>query len=314
MTDTQPATPGSYGEAPVYGRLPAATRLGPVQLQVAELDRALAFYTRVLGFRVLRQDAIRADLTAATDPEPIITLHARPGARPMTARGRLGLFHIAYLLPDRAALGRFVRHLAALGMHPGASDHLVSEALYLTDPDGLGIEVYADRPRDTWHRIGRELVITTEPLDLRALLRAGGDAPWDGMPAGTTVGHVHLHVGDIARGAAFYGDALGFDRMTWRYPGALFLGAGGYHHHVGTNVWAGSDARAPEAGDARLLEWTILVPHATDVAATVARLARAGADHALVDDPAQPTGVVAHDPWGTTVRIRSSTPLSHSAL
>lgn len=308
MSDLLPATPGSYGEPP-HGdyRLPAATRLGPVHLQVADLARSLAFYTSTLGFRILRQAPAHAVLGAGAhadpDAEPIVELHARPGARPMTARGRLGLFHVAYLLPDRAALGRFARHLATLGVHPGAGDHYVSEALYLTDPDGLGVEVYADRPRDTWQRIGHELRIGTEAVDVPALLRAGGDAPWNGMPAGTTVGHVHLHVADIARGAAFYGDALGFDRTTWRYPGALFLGAGGYHHHVGTNVWAGSTARPPDDGDARLLEWTIVLPNTTDVATAAAHLAHVG----VPGDAVHPSAVVARDPWGTAVRLRAAT-------
>lgn len=234
---TAPATPGSYGVAPAGGfRLPDATRLGPVHLQVADLDRALGFYAGLLGFRPLARGANTAALGAAGDEAPVVVLHARAGARPMAPRGRLGLYHTAFLLPDRASLGRFVRRLAALGVRAGAGDHLVSEAFYLTDPDGLGVEVYADRPRDLWRRVGRELLMATDPVDAADLARAAGDVPWDGMPAGTRVGHVHLHVGDLARAGAFYGDALGFDRTTARYPGALFLGAGGYHHHVGTNT------------------------------------------------------------------------------
>jgi catechol 2,3-dioxygenase len=183
----------------------------------------------------------------------------------------------------------------------GAGDHLVSEAFYLTDPDGLGVEVYADRPRATWRRVGRELMMATDPVDVAGLVRDAGDAPWAGMPAGTTVGHMHLHVGDLEAGARFYADALGFDRMVWRYPGALFLGAGGYHHHLGTNTWAGPAARPPGADDARLLEWTVTLPTAADVAAAAASLAAAGHDAA-----ARPDGsVVAADPWGTAVRLRA---------
>ena len=298
------ATPGSYGTAPRGGfRLPGATRLGPVSLQVADLARSLAFYEQVLGLRVQQRDDATATLTGADDA-PLVRLHAKPDARPMSARGRLGLYHFAILLPDRSALGRFVRHLGALGVRAGAGDHLVSEAFYLQDPDGLGIEVYADRPRDTWRRQGRELMMATDPVDMSGLVAAAGDAPWIGMPAGTVMGHVHLHVGDLPTAGAFYAEGLGFDRMVTRYPGALFLAAGGYHHHLGTNTWAGSGARTPTADDARLLEWTVVLPDAQSVAAAAASLTRHGAS--LTTEAGD--DVLATDPWGTTVRIRAETP------
>ncbi len=315
-----PATPGSYGEPPRNGyRLPAATRLGRVQLQVADLERSLAFYEGVLGLRRLPSGAGRAVhgravLGALGDPAPLMELVERPGARPMTPRGRLGLYHTAILLPDRAALGRFVRHLAERGVRAGAGDHLVSEAFYLTDPDGLGVEVYADRPRGSWRRAGRELMMATNPVDVADLMRAaasapGGDGPWTGMPAGTVVGHVHLHVGDVGQAAAFYADALGFDRTVWHYPGALFLGAGGYHHHLGTNTWAGAGARPPAPDDARLLEWTIELPHTADVAAAGRSLADAG----YAVDAAAADAVIVRDPWGTAVRLRTAGPGASSA-
>jgi len=297
----QPATPGSYGEAPRGYRLPAATRLGPVRLQIGDLARSLAFYEQVLGLRVVERDPARAVLAAHGDDAPVVELDERPGARAMSPRGRLGLYHFAILLPDRPSLGRFVRHLAEIGARAGAGDHLVSEALYLQDPDGLGIEVYADRPRSTWQRLGRELMIATDPVDVPDLVRAGGDAPWTGMPAGTVIGHVHLHVGDLAQGSAFFSDALGFDRITWRYPGALFLGAGGYHHHLGTNTWAGGAARPPAADDARLLEWTIELPQAEDVAAAARSLVGAGYPAEATADGA----VVTRDPWGSAIRLRA---------
>ncbi|NUQ20141.1 MAG: VOC family protein [Gemmatimonadaceae bacterium] len=294
----QPATPGSYGEAPTGFRLPDATRLGRVSLQVGDLARSLAFYEQVLGLRTVERTATHAVLAAHGDDRPILELDARPGTRAVPQRGRLGLYHFAILLPDRASLGRFVRHLGEIGARAGAGDHLVSEALYLQDPDGLGIEVYADRPRDQWRRIGRQLVMATDPLDVHDLVRAGGDAPWTGMPAGTTIGHVHLHVGDLERGAAFYSAALGFDRVVWSYPGALFLSAGGYHHHLGTNTWAGSGARPAADDEAKLLEWTIELPETGTVEAAAAALESAG--HAVERDDA---GVVTRDPWGTRVRL-----------
>jgi catechol 2,3-dioxygenase len=310
------ATPGSYGEAPRGFRLPDATRLGPVRLQIADLARSLAYYEGVLGLRVVERDASRALLSGQPAPQdgdarPIVELRERPGARPASRGGRLGLYHFAILLPDRPSLGRFVRHLAQVGVHAGAGDHLVSEAFYLTDPDGLGIEVYADRPRSTWRRIGRELMLATDPVDTADLLRAAGDAPWQGMPAGTVIGHVHLHVADLAQASAFFSDALGFDRITWRYPGALFLGAGGYHHHLGTNTWAGAGARPAAADDARLLEWTIELPDAASVEAAARSLADAGhpKERSRDDerDGADGSDVVTRDPWGTAIRLRATT-------
>ena len=295
----EPATPGSYGEAPAGYRLPATTRLGPVRLQVADLDRSLAYYEGVLGLAVQAQEASHIVLGAHGATRPLVELHGNAAARAMRPRARLGLYHFAILLPDRASLGRFVRHAAAQDLRLGAGDHLVSEAFYLTDPDGLGIEVYADRPRDTWRRLGRELMLATDPVDVDGVLAAAGDTRWSGMPAGTVMGHVHLHVGDLAAGQSFYGEGLGLDRITWRYPGALFLGAGGYHHHVGTNTWAGPTARPPEPDDARLLEWTIELPTTDDVVAVERSLALAG--HPVQRTPAN--AIVAADPWGTAVRV-----------
>lgn len=296
----EPATPGSYGQAPTGYRLPDATRLGAVRLQVADLTRSLAFYERTLGLRVIAREGTRAVLAANGDDRVLVELVERKGARP-AGRGLLGLYHFAILLPDRASLGRFVQHLSEVGARAGAGDHLVSEAFYLTDPDGLGIEVYADRPRETWQRLGRELMISTDPVDVAGLVAAAGGTRWRGMPAGAVIGHVHLHVGDLAQGAAFLAEALGFDRMTWRYPGALFLGAGGYHHHVGMNVWAGAGARPPAEGDARLLEWTIELPEADDVARAAQSLKAAG--HPIEELAAG--DALTSDPWGTAIRLRA---------
>jgi len=300
-TGAAPATPGSYGEAPRGYRLPDATHVGRVSLQVADLARSLAFYERVLGFRTLERDGSHATLAAHGDDRPLVELHERAGARPMGQRARLGLYHFAILLPDRASLGRFVRHAAERGVRLGAGDHLVSEAFYLNDPDGLGIELYADRPRDTWRRVGRELMMATDPVDVAGLVRDAGDAPWTGMPAGTVIGHVHLHVGDVAQAVAFFSEALGFDRIVWSYPGAVFFGAGGYHHHLGTNSWAGN-APLPATDDARLLEWTVELPDAASLDAAAQSLT--GAGYAAERDAA--TGdVVTRDPWGTAVRLRA---------
>lgn len=291
MQDTEPASPGSYGQAPPGFRLPPSTRLGPVRLQIADIQQSLAYYEGILGFRVLRREDGRAVLSAHQDEQPLVELVEHSGARPAPRQSRLGLYHFAILLPHRAALGAFLRHLEARGLRPGLADHLVSEAAYLYDPDGLGIEVYADRPQSAWCRRGRELEMTTDPADVAGLLAAADGRGWDGMPAGTVIGHVHLHVGDLERSSTFYHDALGFDRTVWSYPGALFLGAGGYHHHLGTNIWAGPTASAPGPNDAQLLEWTIEVPGT----------ALEGVTGQAAEDV--PGGLVTRDPWGTQVRV-----------
>jgi catechol 2,3-dioxygenase len=285
-----------YGIAPPGYRLPDATRLGPVRLQVADLRRSLEYYERVLGLRVLARDEGQATLAAEGEEDPLVILHERQGVRSVPRSGLLGLYHFAILLPDRQALGRFAAHLGRLGEHAGSADHAVSEALYLTDPDGLGIEVYADRPRSQWRHHDRELYMTTDRLDIRGLLAAGGERACTGMPSGTTMGHVHLHVGDLQRAEAFYHRALGFDKVVWSYPGALFLSAGGYHHHLGNNTWS-SGLPASDA-DARLLEWTIVLPGAADVAEAARSLEAAG--YQARESRGE---VVAADPWGTIVRL-----------
>lgn len=300
-TDTDPRDRGAapFAVAPAGYRLPPGLRLGPVRLQVADLNRSIEYYRRVLGLVAVRRNQVGATLLAAGDDTPLVELNEQRGVTPVPRRGRLGLYHFALLLPDRASLGRFVAHLRALGQRAGMADHLVSEALYLTDPDGLGIEVYADRPRSSWRMQGQALAMATDPLDLEDLIRAGGDEAWRGAPPGTRVGHVHLHVGDLERASGFYHAGLGFDRIVLDFPGALFLSAGGYHHHLGTNTWAAGAPPATE-GDARLLEWTIHLPEQSDVDSAARSLTEAG--HRVNRDFG---AAVAVDPWGTQVRLVS---------
>jgi catechol 2,3-dioxygenase len=286
-----------YGIAPPAFRLPEGTRLGPVSLQVSDLSRSIAYYEDVLGLRVVWRGASEAALSPHDDNRLLVRLKERPGIRPVPPHGLLGLYHFAILLPDRASLGRFLTHLAEIGAHPGTADHDVSEAAYLSDPDGLGVEVYADRPRETWRHDGnRQLVMRTAALDVGALVGAAGGMPWTGMPAGTVIGHVHLHVGDLAAAEAFYHAALGFDKTVWDYPGASFLAAGGYHHRLGTNTWS----PGPPADDrhARLLSWDIVVPRFQDAAAARQSLQAAG-----YEVHGDGSNVRALDPWGTPLRI-----------
>jgi catechol 2,3-dioxygenase len=278
-------------------RLPPDIRLGPVLLQTADLGRSVDYYARVLGLHPLERRSREATLAAQGDLIPLVRLRERSGAIPIPRRGRLGLYHFAVLLPDRASLGQFAAHLASLGQYAGMADHLVSEAFYLTDPDGLGIEVYADRPRETWTVRGGKLAMATDPLDLEGLAKAAAGRTWEGAPPGTRIGHIHLYVDDLARAGEFYHVGLGLDRISLDFPGALFLSAGGYHHHLGTNTWAAGAPKASE-GDARLLEWTIHLPDQESVEAaarslggTGQQVTRSGAD------------AVATDPWGTNLRL-----------
>ena len=303
MTTSTDARPLEYGIAPPGYRLPHETRIGRVVLQVAELERSIAYYETVVGLRVIARESQRAVLGAHGDDRPLVELRQRTGARPVPRRGRLGLYHFAILVPERAALGRFLAHLEEIGAYAGMSDHFVSEAIYLSDPDGLGIEVYADRPRSAWTYHDRQLTMTTIPLDEESLLRAAKDSPgglrWSGIPAGTVIGHVHLYVADLERAARFYHTGLGFDKTVWNYPGALFMSAGGYHHHLGTNTWAAGAALAgPE--DARLLEWELIVPSAADADGAARSLTSAGAEPS--QDGASWTVA---DPWGTALRLRA---------
>lgn len=286
---------GRTGRAPTP--LPDALRLGHVRLQVSDLARSLDYYTSVLGLEARNVGNRTADLHALGLPAPLVVLEERAGTAPVQINSRLGLYHFAILLPDRAALGRFMAHLARTGTRIGASDHLVSEALYLRDPDGLGIEVYRDRPRSEWRVVNGELAMAVDPLDSAGVLAAGREEPWTGMPGGTVMGHVHLHVGDIETASRFYHETLGLDRIVWSYPGALFLSAGGYHHHLGVNTWA---AGAPPASehDAKLLEWRIVLPKSDDARVAAERLAAAG--HAVSHES---EGWLASDPWGTRLRL-----------
>jgi len=297
-TGRAPALP-SYGIPAPGFRLPDASHVGRVRLQVADLQRSVDYYERVIGLRVQARSGTAATLSPHGVDRVLVELHEKTGIEPAPRRGAFGLYHFAILLPARADLGRFVAHVASLGIRLGASDHWVSEAIYLTDPDGLGIEIYADRPRAEWQLRGRELAMSTEPLDLEDVISAGGNLPWHGAPAGTMMGHLHLHVGSIESGEAFYHAALGFDKMVWGYPGALFLSAGGYHHHLGTNTWSPGPAATDD--QARLLEWELIVPQATDAVAAATSVATAG-----YDTRADGEGWIVRDPWGTCLRIAPS--------
>ena len=280
--------------------LPLTTHIGAVHLTVSQLDRALDFYTYQLGFHLLSRVGPQASLSA-DGQTTLLVLQERPGARPKPTHST-GLYHFAILTPSRLHLARSLRHLLEL-RYPlqGASDHLVSEAVYLADPDGNGIEIYADRPRSAWPQVGGEVRMTTDPLDfdgLMAELRADG-GPWQGLPAGATIGHVHLQVRDIAEAHAFYCGVLGFDLRQRFGASALFVSAGGYHHHVGLNTWASAGAPPPPSTAAGLVRYEIVLPDANAMHEVQQRLESIQVAYAGTDGSLDLT-----DPSGNGIRLR----------
>ena len=240
--------------------IPAATTMGAVELTVADLERSLAYYTRQIGLEVVDRDGGRASLGAGGGGT-LVELVEEPGARP--ADGYAGLFHFALRVPQRVDLARWLAHAARDGVAlTGASDHFVSEALYLRDPDHHGIEIYWDRPRELWE--GRVDRMTTLPLDVQDLLAEVDDDEFDGLPGATDMGHVHLRVADVDDAVRFYGDALGFELMVRFGAQAAFLSAGGYHHHVGANTWESRGAPPAPEGTARLRRATVVLPDAAE--------------------------------------------------
>jgi catechol 2,3-dioxygenase len=277
------------------GELAAATRMGAVHLIVSALEQSVEYYERQIGLKTLERAA--AQVRLGTGDRELLVLTEVPGARP--AHGYTGLYHFALLLPERIDLARWLAHAARDRVRlVGLSDHFVSEAIYLSDPDGHGIEIYWDRPREGWEgEVGSRL--TTLPLDvddLLGVLADPGSEPFSGLPAGTVMGHVHLRVAAIPEAIAFYRDVLGFALMAQLGAHAAFLSAGGYHHHVGANTWESTGAPPPPAGSAALRHSTIVLP---DYAERERVLARVEASGLPTDDAAAGPAVV--DPSGNSL-------------
>jgi catechol 2,3-dioxygenase len=284
--------------------LPATTHLGAVTLAVSNLERSISFYNRIIGLKVLTpaSDDKPNTATLGAGETPLLHLVEIPNARRQPAF-TTGLFHMAILLPTRTDLGRFlinvIRNQSSIS-RLGSSDHLVSEAIYLNDPDGNGLEVYRDRPRSEWEWQGSLVKMDTIALDAEGVIASVPDqnAPYEGAPDGTVIGHMHLRAGDLALGKAFYVDIVGFDIIT-DYPGALFVSAGRYHHHLGMNIWQSKDAPPPPEDSVGLREFTIVVPDAEALSALSTRLTNAG--YPLLES--QGTSFVTRDPWGNHVRF-----------
>jgi catechol 2,3-dioxygenase len=288
---------GSDASAPAAARIDPATTVGTVRLIVSDLDGIATFYERAVGLRPLERsgDLVRLGPEGGA---PLVELVGGPDAPPRPPRAT-GLFHLAILVPSRPELAVALRRVADAGWQlTGASDHLVSEALYLRDPEGNGIEIYRDRPRDEWPRANGTIQMDTLPLDLHGVLSELDRPPEDGMTADTRMGHVHLQVSELRDTGAFYEDLLGFDVTVRTYPGALFLSAGGYHHHVGLNVWASQGQSPPAPGSRGLDRFEVILPSTDELERVAGRLADAG-----VETDRDEGGVRATDPSGNGVRL-----------
>ena len=246
--------------------------IGRVALAVADLNRSVRFYRDVIGLSELDRadDVVRMGVAG----EPLLVLYGQPGIS--RVRRATGLYHFALLLPSRAALGDTLQHLVEVGGPiSGYADHAVSEAIYLTDPDGHGIEIYRDRPRNEWTYPSGQLKMTVDPIDFDGVL-AARTGQWNGLPEGTMMGHIHLQVSSIATTEQFYINLLGFDLVTRYGSGASFLSANGYHHHFGTNTWAGVGLPPAPEDAARLLWYEIREPHAAALETIAGRLDATG--------------------------------------
>jgi catechol 2,3-dioxygenase len=269
----------------------APVHIGAVTLRVNDLAGLTAFYRDAIGLGVIAQETGAA--TLGVDGVALVRL-VKGGAR---ATSPAGLFHLAILLPSRAALADWVGHAAHARIKlEGASDHLVSEALYLSDPEGNGIEIYRDRPRAEWPRRDGAIRMATERLDLDALLGEAKGGAYAGMPTGTRMGHIHLRVGDTAEAEAFYHGKLGFDLMV-RYPGASFLASGGYHHHIAGNIWGSRDAAARQAGEIGLDRFELVARDEDEFETMRGRILAAGGE--LGSD-----GPTVADPWSNRLVLK----------
>jgi catechol 2,3-dioxygenase len=285
----------------LQGRVPfvsidPATTIGVVALAVADLDRSVRFYNEAIGLRVLKR--VESEAILGAGHAPLLVLQEQPGALPWMTDQMTGLYHFAILVPSRAHLGLWLRHyLSTEYPPPGQGDHIVSEALYLRDPDGHGIEVYRDRPREGWHWENGRVRMGGGPVDIRGMMAeaAATGETWSGLPVGTTIGHVHLQVGDIGQAEDFYHRILGFDVVSGMQS-ALFVSAGGYHHHFGLNTWHSKGAPPAPKDTATLRFFSLAMPTAEARDAVATRLAAAGVSY-------QQTGgvVTVKDPWQNDV-------------
>jgi catechol 2,3-dioxygenase len=267
---------------------------GEVNIKVSNLDRAVSFYENIIGLKVLNKSAERVTLTT-NGRTPLVTLE-QPGDVIPLARRHSGLFHYALLLPTRGDLSVFLRHLIQSRYPFGAGDHYVSEALYMTDPDGNGIEIYRDRPSSEWRWDNGLVEMATLEIDAEGIL-AESDAPWTGLPTGTILGHMHLHVGNLKQAEQYYNDVLDFKTVSY-YPQAAFMSTGDYHHHIAINTWQGVGVQAPPRNMVGLNWYSLVYPDAAVRQTVIHQLEQAGAVVTQEQD-----GYMTSDPAGNHIRL-----------
>jgi catechol 2,3-dioxygenase len=272
------------------------TAIGRVYLKVSHLARSITFYREVVGFKILSQTETIAELTV-DGINPLVVLEEIPGADVLPRRKVTGLYHYAILVPSREALSLSLRNLMQYDIRIGQGDHLVSEALYIADPDNNGIEIYADRPRETWKSDPKgHIIMASDPIAWQSLIDEAGEQTWQGLAPDTILGHIHLHVADLHASEQFYCGLLGFDVMAHMEDSALFISAGGYHHHIGLNTWAGQTPPPPNA--AGLQYYTIVLPHNAELEKLVTILRNSG-----IPVEQQDGGSFVRDPSGNGILL-----------
>lgn len=272
------------------------TFVGHVELKVQQLTRSIKFYKEIIGFQVIEQSEKTAVLSA-DGKTALLTIIEPENSKPKEAH-RTGLYHFAILLPNRLELAKVLRHFAETNQQLGASDHVVSEALYLSDPDGNGIEVYADRPSAAWNWRNNEVIMTVDPLDAEDILSELGDEKWEGLPAGTLIGHIHLHVSELEKTEEFYQKGLEFNTVSHLGGQALFISTGNYHHHIGLNTWAGVGAPAPSEESAGLKSFLLVFPGEETRERIIGQVEGLGHEVKKEDD-----GFLVNDPSGNTIKL-----------
>jgi catechol 2,3-dioxygenase len=282
--------------SPTFPSIHPGTHIGLVSLRVSNLTRSQDFYQGILGFQALEQSS-GGVILGGQDKQPLLELIEVPGATPQPRRAT-GLYHVAILFPTRADLGRAFLRLAQAGWQIGQGDHLVSEALYISDPDNNGLEIYRDRPRSTWHWTNGIVEMATDPVDIQSLAEEGAQQSWEVIPAGTRIGHIHLQIGDVKEAERFYHTILGFD-ITSYYPGALFVSAGGYHHHIGLNTWQSRGAKPTPAHSAGLQTYVIAIPTREGLAQVKERLLAY-----RIPFEEQTDLIRVNDPWNNTILLK----------
>ena len=283
------------------------TKIESIDLNVRDLEKSLNFYNSLLGFRIIENDKNKALLSADGKLPFIISLEQKPDAT-TNDRHAAGLYHTAFLFPDRNALGKVFLHLHENGVKfHGFSDHIVSEAIYLGDPDGNGVELYVDKPNSEWHWISGQINMDTLPLNLNLITNEvlDRDEPWNGIDPRVTIGHIHLRVTDLLKAEKFYSNTIGFNVTNSTYGGAIFMSAGGYHHHIGTNIWNSSNGPHHSENSLGLKSFTIKIPDSIYIEELKSRFKKSGLEFFELNGNKYPNGVQVKDYDSIIVKIVS---------